>query len=398
MRVVHLATGFVSAIPHGARGPEKTIYFLTKYLAHLSCEIDVIDIKSGACSRGETRARFQELWDPPLSGSNIFSYFLKVIIFTLQLFPVLRHLVKNGKADIIHAHSQFPAAAVLLAKKLFGWKIPLVYTAHNPYLLMPSSLANKLKHLLIEDKVLRRVDRVVAQTEAVGQELSLKFKIEPTRIRQVYAGIDIEAINSFIKLHPHKVSSTKIVFYPAVINPRKNQAAIIEGIPQVLKACPDCRFIFAGAIDDRAYFNTIQKSVFDHGLSPWVEFTGELSTEPLYKLYRDVTVFVFPTHYESQGVVLLEAMAFGLPVIASRIGPVLDVVSLEKASALLIDPDNTEEIAEAIIKLLGDESLRNKISAKGRKLASSRFSWSQTAQGMLAMYEELIESSSIDEK
>ncbi len=396
MRVVHVATGFLPVSPTSGRSVERNLHQLTKNQAQPDGDIEVIDIKAGSHLRSETGARFHELWTPPLSGANLFSYSLKVITFTLQLLPVLRRLAKSGGADIIHTHSQFPAAAILLARRLFGWKIPVVYTAHNPYLLMPPSLANKLKHLLIEDKVLRRVDRVVAQTEAVGRELSLRFNIEPAKIRQVYDGIDIEAIDDFMGKYPRQADPQKIVFYPAVINPRKNQMAIIEGIPQVLKACPECKFIFAGAVDDTAYFNIIQRSVLEHGLSPWVEFPGRLSTEPLYRLYRDATIFVFPTLYESQGVVLVEAMAFGLPVIASRIGPLLDVVSLEEGSALLIDPYNAEEIAQAIIKLLQDEPLRNKLSAKGRKLASSRFPWSRVAEDMLAMYKELVPGKGIN--
>ncbi|GAG94441.1 unnamed protein product, partial [marine sediment metagenome] len=123
----------------------------------------------------------------------------------------------------------------------------------------------------------------------------------------------------------------------------------------------------------------------------WVEFTGQVSTEQLYRLYHRTTIFVFPTLYESQGVVLVEAMAFGLPVLASKIGPILDVVSLEEGSALLIDPYNTEEIAQAIIKLFHDEALRSELSVKGRKLTSSRFPWSRIAQDMLAMYGELVQ-------
>jgi len=85
-------------------------------------------------------------------------------------------------------------------------------------------------------------------------------------------------------------------------------------------------------------------------------------------------------------------MAFGLPVIASRIGPIMDVVNLETDSAILVNPDDTEEISSVIIRLLGDESMRTTLSIKGRKLASSRFSWSRIASDMLSVYRELIEN------
>ena len=280
-------------------------------------------------------------------------------------------------------------------RKLFRWHVPIVYTVHNPYLLAPPSLAKRLRHLLIEGWVLRKADRIIAQTETVGRELGKRFGVAPARFARVYDGVDIEAVDTFIKRNPLQDSGQKTVFYPAIINPRKNQMAVIKSMPQVLEVAPGCRFVFAGSIDDRTYFDHLQEFVLEHGLSASVEFTGQLPTEPLYRCYRNATVFVFPTHYESQGIVLVEAMAFGLPVIASRIGPITDVVSLEEGSAVLINPNNTEELTSAIIKLLQDEPTRVALSARGRKLAASRFSWSHIARDMLAVYQEIIRDANI---
>ncbi len=344
MRIVHLGTGFLPVSSTTGRSVEETIYQLTRHVTRVGADVQVFDISDPGGERGDTGARFHEVRSLPLRGSNVFSYFLKVVWFSLRLLPALRRLVRSGDIDVIHAHSQFPAAAVLLTRKLLRRKVPVVYTAHNPYLLTPPGLANWLKHTLMEGWVLRRVDRVMAQTEAVGRELSRRFRIPQDRIECVFAGIDLAAIDDFIEHHPRQENGHRTVLCPAVINPRKNQAAVVDSIPRILEACPGCRFVFAGSIDDRTYFDYLQKSVLEHGLSSCVEFTGQLPTEPLYQQYRNATVFVFPTHYESQGKVLIEAMAFGLPVIASRIGPIMDVVSLEEGSAVLVDPDNTEEI------------------------------------------------------
>jgi len=389
LKIVHLATGFLPVSSNAGRSVEGTIYELTRHLASAGTDVAIVDIKLAPRTRGDTMASFHEVGSPPLRGSNQISYFLKVIWFSLRLLPVLRHLARSGNVNIIHAHSQFPTAVALLARRLFRWKVPVVYTAHNPYLLPPPSLANWLKHTLIEGWVLRRVDRVMAQTEAVGRELGRRFRISAERIEQVFAGIDLAAIDDFIKHHPRHDNGHRTLLCPAIINPRKNQMVVVESIPDVVKAYPECRFVFAGVIDDRAYYDDIQRLVRERGLSEYVEFTGQLPLETLYQQYRDATAFVFPTLYESQGKVLIEAMAFGLPVIASRIGPIMDVANLEEGSVVLVDPNNTEELSSAIIRLLGDESTRAALSASGRKLASSRFSWSRIASDMLSVYQEL---------
>ena len=405
MKIVHLGTGFLPVAPASGRSVEETIYQLTRHLAETGSDVEVVDMSVPGGDRGDTGAGFREVRSLPLRGSNVFSYFLKVVWFSLRLLPLLRRLIRSGNAAdvadviaaVIHAHSQFPAAAALLARRLSRRWVPVAYTAHNPYLLAPPSLANRLKHTLIEGWVLRRVDRVMAQTEAVGRELSGRFRIPQDRMTQVFAGIDVEAIDDFIKSHPRGENGHRTVLCPAIINPRKNQMAVVESIPEVVKACPECRFVFAGAVDDRAYFDGIQRLVFEGGLSEFVEFTGHLPLEALYQQYRDATAVVFPTLYESQGKVLIEAMAFGLPVIASRIGPIEDVVSLQEGSAILIDPCSTEEISRAITGILRDQRARNALSVRGRELASSRFPWSSTARDTLAVYQDLVRHASYEQ-
>ena len=394
MRILHLGTGFLPVSASTGRSVETTVYELTRHLVQANIDVDIVDIKTND-SRGDTAVNFHEVGVPPLKGTNIFSYFLKIIWFSLRLFPVLNRLTRNSEISIIHAHSQFPAAVALLACRISHRKVPVVYTAHNPYLLAAPGIANRLKHTLIEGWVLRSVDRVIAQTDTVGKELVERFRVSPQKIAQVFAGIDIEGIDAFIRQHPHNGSGRFTVLCPAVINPRKNQLAVVESIPAVVKNCPGCRFVFAGAIDDRAYYEKIERVIKEQDLSDYVTFTGQVPLEELYQQYRDATALVFPTHYETQGKVLIEAMAFGLPVIASRIGPIMDVVSLQKGSAVLFEPDDTEELTAAIRKVLEDESMRASLSVLGRKLASSRFSWSRIASDMLSVYRELVQDTNI---
>lgn len=388
MRIVHVATGAYSVPPIGAGGSERVIYSLTERLSELGCNVDVIDIRADVHRGLESRVIFHEVWNPPFAGKGLLRHVIRISSFAILAMFRLRQLVRSNGVDVIHTHSQFPGAAVLLANRLFRWNIPHVHTTHNSYLVMCPTLANKLKHIL-EVIVFRKASHIVALTATVRQQLISKFGVDDARSRVIPNGVEIEDIADFIATNPYQARADKVVLCPARICPRKNQLVLLQAVPKVLAICPNTKFIFVGPIEDRPYFNSLDKFMTDENLSSAVEFTGEVPREHLYELYQNATVFVLPTLYENQPLVVLEAMAFGLPTIASKIGPIEDIVKLEEGSVVLIDPSNPGEIADAVIRLLKDEAVRQELSAKGRKLVSERFDWRQVARETLNLYAQL---------
>jgi len=305
----------------------------------------------------------------------------------LALFK-LRRLVKSSSIDIIHTHSQFPAAAVLLANRLFGWNIPHVHTIHNAYVVMRPTLGNRLKHIL-EVIVLKKTTHIVALTDTIRRQLISNFGVDSARITVIPNGVEVEDIARFIAQNPRQTGPGRMVFCPARICLRKNQMVVLQAAPEVLNIYPETKFIFVGPIVERSYFSSLSKFVLDKNLSHAVEFAGEVSRERLYNLYQNATVFALPTLYEMHALVVIEAMAFGLPVIASRIGPIEDTVKLEEGSAILVDPNSPDEIADAIIRVFENEALRRELSTKGEKLVSQRFTWRQIATETLKLYDRL---------
>ncbi len=391
MRIVHLGTaGPGPAQPTGSGGTEKFIYFITRYLAEWDYDVSVIDIKSDIHKRLTTGAKFYEVWVTPLANKGIPRHLIRVAFFCTAAIWLLRRLQKEKKVDIIHTHNQFPAAAVMLAKKLWRWKVPVVHSVHNPTLLL-KGFEYKWGNWL-ENAAIKRADYVTTDTEYVRQELITRMGIDASRTSQVYSGMDMDSIISSIQAGPGRNAERrdKTVLCVARIHPGKNQMAILKAADGILRVHPEARFIFAGPVRDQSYMNSLREFTGTNGLSDHAEFTGEITQDALYGLYKAATVFVFPTLNETQGLAVIEAMAFGLPVIASRIGPIEDVVNLEEGSAILVNPDNTGEIADAVNRLLGDESLRQELSRRGQKLASRGFSWEQIAREMIKIYQKVV--------
>jgi len=374
VKVVHIATGACSVPPAGAGGVENVIYFLTRRLSELGCDVGVIDVKAEVHEGLQSGVTFYECWDPPLAEKVWLRHAIRVWVFAILAIFKLWHLVRNKNVDIIHTHNQFSA--------------PHVHTIHNQDLVICPTLVNRLKHVL-EVIVLKKATHIVALTDTVRRQLVSGFNVDAAKVTLLPSGVEVEDIARFVASNPCQTSHDKVVLCPARICPRKNQLALLKAVPEVLDGYPETRFVFVGPIEDGSYANTLKRFVLDKGLSHAVAFTGEVSREYLYHLYQSATIFVLPTLYETQGLVVIEAMAFGLPVVASRIGPIEDIVRLGEGGAILIDPCSQKEIVSAIIRLLEDEGLRQELSARGKRLVSGRLAWGQIARETLNLYAKL---------
>jgi glycosyltransferase involved in cell wall biosynthesis len=115
-------------------------------------------------------------------------------------------------------------------------------------------------------------------------------------------------------------------------------------------------------------------------------FLGNVHENLLPAVYNCADVFVLPSIQEGQGIALLEAQAAVKPVVAFNVGGVREAV-LNKKTGFLVNP-NSSELAEAVTKLLSNETMREKMGARGRDFVSSNFSWDICAKKMLKVYRE----------
>lgn len=371
MKILQIGTGISRIERNGARSPEKSIYFLSNYLKEIGHSVDVID-EPFFCHR--------------MIAKDILDYIIKLAVFIPFLF--FKIFSKGKYVDVIHCHSQFPALLVLIMRRWFKWKAVVFYTAHNPHLVMSGNLTSWLKHTIIEGYVLRRVDRVIAQTDSVRNKLIERYKLD--KVVQVYAGIDLASINVKIANSRIDINHNQILCV-GVIERRKNQMALVRAIPEITKSISDINVLFIGPIIDRKYYNEIISSTEYKAHKNNIKFTGVVSFKKLYDYYMSSRLLVFPTLSETQGVVLLEAMAFGVPVIASNIDVIKDVVNMKENSAVLVNPHNSNEIANNVIKLLSDMKLSKGIGFNGRVLVNDNFGWYDIARQTAGEYAKAIQ-------
>ena len=240
----------------------------------------------------------------------------------------------------------------------------------------------------------RSADRIIAVSEATKRDLQRVLRVPDRQIVVIHEAVGPEfaqppapaAVEAVIRRYG---LARPYCLFVGNLEPRKNLSRLIEAFGLVrthLRAAGQApQLVLAGT---RAWlYNGVLRAVETHGLATGVVFTGYVPPADLPALYAAAACFVFPSVYEGFGLPVLEAMAAGTPVVASRAGAIPEVAG---DAALLIDADRPAVIAEAIETVLADPLLRGRLVERGRARART-FTWEDVARQTLAVYEGVYE-------
>jgi glycosyltransferase involved in cell wall biosynthesis len=389
MKALHVGMGILP-IPSldQAGGSEQTIYSLTNQLVRQGCRTWIVDVKAPPAARHGSLASFYEVGAPPLPGQGTLAIHLRSVTFACLAARAARHLVWREGIEVVQVHSPYAVFTCRVLARLKE-KTPLIFAPHYSVAYGGQSFKRSLASA-IDRMAFRLADHIVTETRASKDEIVSKHSLDPAKISYIPAAIDTDHIDRFLA-SSGPANQTQIVLCVGRIHPRKNQLKLVQAIPQVVAKFPDARFVFAGPVEDPIYFAEMQDLVLKKGIQRSTEFVGTLPQVQLYELYRKATVFAFPTANEMFGRVLVEAFAFGLATVSTKIPQLLEIIGEDLGAAILVDPDDVEGFAQGILSLLGDRTLRESLSARGRKVAQ-RYTSEETARQALLLYERLVRS------
>jgi glycosyltransferase involved in cell wall biosynthesis len=224
---------------------------------------------------------------------------------------------------------------------------------------------------------LRNADAVVAPSEFTRARMIEANDVAPECVTVIAHGLSSEWVKTFSESRRANGAGHTLLSVTRLIRAdvQKGVDAVLRAMPEILRRCPETRYVVVGDGNDRAELERLAASL---GLAGRVEFRGELSSEALCRAYQEADIFVLPSQTEGFGIVFLEAMYSGLPVVAARAGGAQNVVE-EGVTGILVTPEDEKELVSAVSALLLLPEERKKLGAAGRTLVEKQYLFSHFA-------------------
>lgn len=297
----------------------------------------------------------------------------RIVSLLLLSFWGLKNLRKLSP-DIIHSHSADLGFFISIAARIYG--VPVINTCHgisfnDKQYSFPKRFAEKFFLKYAGFKKIITVDISGLQTLKCA-------KIE----NAVYVpnGIDLRRFQN-----RKKRENTRIKFlFVGRLEKQKGVIYLIRAA-DLLKNKKDFEIIIVGEGSEADY---LMKTTLELGLRDIVQFKGKVSEQKLTEYYLGCDIFVLPSLWEGMPLTLLEAAAAEMPITASNVGGISSLFTHEE-SALIIKPEDAEALASAMLKLMEDKELREKLGSNARRLVE-KFSWENTARALDEIYIEAV--------
>jgi glycosyltransferase involved in cell wall biosynthesis len=311
--------------------------------------------------------------------------------------PLMPQLLFIKKCDLIHLHYPFffGGEMISLLSKLRGY--PFIITYHNDVILN-NSLDNLMYYydLTVSSHVINTSRKIIISTldYSKNSKLAKIFQDNRDKLLEIPIGTDINRFNPNIQFAEIKLkwnlTDEKIILFVGALDKShwfKGVEYLLRGFDKIVN--DNYRLIIVGEGSLKEHYVDIAKKL---GISKYVIFAGRVSDDELPEYYSMSDLVVLPSiSVESFGLVLIEAMAAGKPVIASDLPGVRTVVS-DGINGFLAKPKDVDELASKMQYLLEDEVTCKGFGVKGRKIVEKKFSWEVIGRKLEKVYFEVLSS------
>lgn len=292
----------------------------------------------------------------------------------------LRALIRDLRPDLLHSHlPRADLAAALL--RLSGCGVPWVASVHGVYARTWRAAAG-IGSLA---RAWRRADGVIAISHAVSRWLTKGCGVPTTHVHVVHYGIEWQPFAGAAARRKRRPAAP-LIGTMGRIDPVKGHETLIRAMPAVVARWPAARLRIAGH-DPFGYGARLRELAVRLGVADRVELCGFV--DDVAAFFADLDVFAFASRSEGFGQVVIEAMAAGLPVVASRIDPLTEIVR-DGRTGLLVTLDDADAFAGSLLALLSDPARAAAMGLEGQRHVADRFSVERMSRDTGAVYAEVV--------
>lgn len=314
--------------------------------------------------------------------------------------PRLKKIIEQERIEIVHTHTRVThCLGWWLSRRAKIYLAPQEATGVNPApacrgWVKPWSGVHHLStaHGYYKVRWGRKIfpawgERIVAISPAVKEHLLNDFKLPEEKIRLIFTGVDLEkfspesegkAENFRQKFGLNKVLTVGMI---GRVSPEKGHRIFLEAAAQLIK--PEVKFVIVGS--GQGFFQRELEVNLSDKRIVWIDYLDSLDA------FKLIDIFVQPSIQEGLGIALLEAMACGKAVVASRTGGIPSVID-DGRDGLLVPPQDSKSLAQAILRLIQEENLRRCLGLAARQKVEEKFDVRKMAQEIEKVYEELLGS------
>jgi glycosyltransferase involved in cell wall biosynthesis len=309
----------------------------------------------------------------------------------LRCALIYQRFLATVRPDVMHV--QHPLDRCLyarLVRRIEGWRLPLVVTAHSLF----GEHADRTIYRLMAPN-LRAADRVIAVSDHIAEQAA-ELGVDPRRVRVIRSGVDTLRFQPRDRLAARnrlKVPvEARLVLFVGNLEPRKQVDVLLRAVASIRERVSTSRLLVVGSGEsagDQDQTAQLQRLTDELGLREVVHFTGRLGEDALLDAYAAADVFALPSSSEAQGIVALEAMACGLTVVASRVGGLRGTIE-DGRTGFLVPSGDVAAMADRLAAVLADASVREAVGDAARREVEAHFSWKRTVEQTLEVYREAV--------
>ena len=388
--------------PHIYGGAGVHIEYLSREVAKLAN----VEVRCYGDQRPEKGAKIVATGFDPRDNYETVPTGLQSIFKTLD--RDLQMVGKNIDADAVHCHTWYTHMAGIWAKLNYG--IPLVITTHSLEPLRPwkrEQLGGGYDFSCwVEKMAIEMADAVIAVSNGTKADVEKLFNVKPERMKVIYNGIDTDEYKKTESVE----NITRFGFdpkkpYVLFVGRITRQKGIIHLVNAIKYINPDIPVVLCAGAPDTPEIKEEMENAFKEaskGRSNVYWISEMVSNQAKIELYSHAGLFCCPSIYEPFGIINLEAMACGTPVVASAVGGIPEVVvdgvtgklvTLEQMDHTPFEPINPDkfsrDLADGINTLWANPELRQKMAIAGRKRVEDTFSWTSIAKQTVELYKSL---------